>query len=111
MSGSQWTRWTLVDTWRARLTEALRAIGMVEAYCIGKEGHDGHGGTSQSDGIHDDRRYFCRRPGAVNKAVPSERLREEALALAQRLACRNPAMLRATKHGLKRCREFTGEQS
>ena len=49
--------------------------------------------------------------GLVNKAVPLDRLREETLALAQKLASKNPVVLRAAKHGFKRCRELTWEQS
>jgi trans-feruloyl-CoA hydratase/vanillin synthase len=49
--------------------------------------------------------------GLVNKAVPLERLRQETLALAQKLAGKNPVVLRAAKHGFKRCRELTWEQS
>jgi len=49
--------------------------------------------------------------GLVNKAVPLERLREETLALAKKLADKNSVVLRAAKHGFKRCRELTWEQS
>jgi trans-feruloyl-CoA hydratase/vanillin synthase len=49
--------------------------------------------------------------GLVNKAVPLERLREETIALARKLAAKNPVVLRAAKHGFKRCRELTWEQS
>jgi trans-feruloyl-CoA hydratase/vanillin synthase len=49
--------------------------------------------------------------GLVNKAVPLERLREETLQLARKLAAKNPVVLRAAKHGFKRCRELTWEQS
>jgi feruloyl-CoA hydratase/lyase len=49
--------------------------------------------------------------GLVNKAVPLERLREETLKLAKKLAAKNPVVLRAAKHGFKRCRELTWEQS
>jgi feruloyl-CoA hydratase/lyase len=49
--------------------------------------------------------------GLVNRAVPLERLREETLALARRLLEKNPVALRAAKHGFKRCRELTWEQS
>jgi trans-feruloyl-CoA hydratase/vanillin synthase len=49
--------------------------------------------------------------GLVNKAVPLERLREETLVLARKLAAKNPIVLRAAKHGFKRCRELTWEQS
>ena len=49
--------------------------------------------------------------GLVNRAVPLERLRDETLALARKLAGKNPVVLRAAKHGFKRCRELTWEQS
>lgn len=49
--------------------------------------------------------------GLVNKAVPLEKLREETVALAGKLALKNPVVLRAAKHGFKRCRELTWEQS
>jgi feruloyl-CoA hydratase/lyase len=49
--------------------------------------------------------------GLVNRAVPLERLREETLTLAMKLAGKNPVVLRAAKHGFKRCRELTWEQS
>jgi feruloyl-CoA hydratase/lyase len=48
--------------------------------------------------------------GLVNKAVPLERLREETRALAIKLASKNPVVIRAAKHGFKRCRELTWEQ-
>jgi trans-feruloyl-CoA hydratase/vanillin synthase len=49
--------------------------------------------------------------GLVNKSVPRARLREETLALAQKLLEKNPVVLRIAKHGFKRCRELTWEQS
>jgi trans-feruloyl-CoA hydratase/vanillin synthase len=49
--------------------------------------------------------------GLVNRAVPLEKLREETIALARILASKNPVVLRAAKHGFKRCRELTWEQS
>ena len=49
--------------------------------------------------------------GLVNRAVPAEKLREETRALAMRLTEKNPVALRAAKHGFKRCRELTWEQS
>ncbi len=49
--------------------------------------------------------------GLVNRAVPLEKLREETVALARKLATKNPLALRAAKHGFKRCRELTWEQS
>ena len=48
--------------------------------------------------------------GLVNKAVPLEKLREETLALAAKLQNKNPVVMRAAKHGFKRCRELTWEQ-
>lgn len=48
--------------------------------------------------------------GLVNKAVPAEKLREETLALLAKLTNKNPIVLRAAKHGFKRCRELTWEQ-
>jgi feruloyl-CoA hydratase/lyase len=49
--------------------------------------------------------------GLVNRAVPLAQLRDETLALARKLAAKNPVVLRAAKHGFKRCRELTWEQS
>jgi trans-feruloyl-CoA hydratase/vanillin synthase len=49
--------------------------------------------------------------GLVNRAVPLEKLREETMALARVLASKNPVVLRAAKHGFKRCRELTWEHS
>ena len=49
--------------------------------------------------------------GLVNRAVPLDKLRDETLALARKLAAKNPVVLRAAKHGFKRCRELTWEQS
>lgn len=49
--------------------------------------------------------------GLVNKAVPLDQLRAETIALARKLAEKNPVVLRAAKHGFKRCRELTWEQS
>jgi trans-feruloyl-CoA hydratase/vanillin synthase len=49
--------------------------------------------------------------GLVNRAVPLEILREETVTLARKLASKNPIALRAAKHGFKRCRELTWEQS
>ena len=48
--------------------------------------------------------------GLVNKAVPAETLREETLALCAKLTNKNPIVMRAAKHGFKRCRELTWEQ-
>jgi trans-feruloyl-CoA hydratase/vanillin synthase len=49
--------------------------------------------------------------GLVNRAVPLDKLREETISLARKLAEKNPVVLRAAKHGFKRCRELTWEQS
>ncbi|MBV9404028.1 MAG: p-hydroxycinnamoyl CoA hydratase/lyase [Acidobacteriaceae bacterium] len=49
--------------------------------------------------------------GLVNKAVPLGQLREETVALARKLLGKNPVVLRAAKHGFKRCRELTWEQN
>jgi trans-feruloyl-CoA hydratase/vanillin synthase len=49
--------------------------------------------------------------GLVNRAVPLDQLRDETISLAHKLAAKNPVVLRAAKHGFKRCRELTWEQS
>ena len=49
--------------------------------------------------------------GLVNYAVPREQLRERTESLAQKLAEKNPVVLRIAKHGFKRCRELTWEQN
>jgi feruloyl-CoA hydratase/lyase len=49
--------------------------------------------------------------GLVNRAVPLDQLRSETTRLALKLMEKNPVVLRAAKHGFKRCREFTWEQS
>ncbi len=49
--------------------------------------------------------------GLVNRAVPLDRLRDETIVLAKKLMTKNPVVLRAAKHGFKRCRELTWEQS
>jgi feruloyl-CoA hydratase/lyase len=49
--------------------------------------------------------------GLVNRAVPPSKLRDETVALARKLMEKNPVILRAAKHGFKRCRELTWEQS
>jgi trans-feruloyl-CoA hydratase/vanillin synthase len=49
--------------------------------------------------------------GLVNKAVPAGKLREETITLAGKLADKNPVVMRAAKHGFKRCRELTWEQN
>ncbi len=45
--------------------------------------------------------------GLVNYAVPLEQLRAETIALAKKLMAKNSVVLRAAKHGFKRCRELT----
>jgi feruloyl-CoA hydratase/lyase len=47
----------------------------------------------------------------VNKAVPAELLRGETEKLARKLLEKNPVVIRAAKHGFKRCRELTWEQN
>jgi len=49
--------------------------------------------------------------GLVNYAVPSEQLRAATVELANKLAKKNPVVLRIAKQGFKRCRELTWEQS
>jgi len=49
--------------------------------------------------------------GLVNASVPRAQLREEVKALAATLLEKNPVVLRFAKHGFKRCRELTWEQS
>ena len=49
--------------------------------------------------------------GLVNKAVPADQLRAETALLARKLLGKNPVVMRAAKHGFKRCRELTWEQS
>jgi trans-feruloyl-CoA hydratase/vanillin synthase len=49
--------------------------------------------------------------GLVNSSVPLAELRTEVTKLAQELRDKNPVVLRQAKHGFKRCRELTWEQS
>jgi trans-feruloyl-CoA hydratase/vanillin synthase len=49
--------------------------------------------------------------GLVNKSVPRAQLRDEVKAMAARLLEKNPVVLRYAKHGFKRCRELTWDQS
>jgi trans-feruloyl-CoA hydratase/vanillin synthase len=49
--------------------------------------------------------------GLVNESVPRDKLRERTTALARKLLEKNPVVLRAAKHGFKRCRELTWEQN
>jgi trans-feruloyl-CoA hydratase/vanillin synthase len=49
--------------------------------------------------------------GLVNAAVPLAGLRDATIALARKLAEKNPVVLRAAKHGFKRSRELTWEQN
>jgi feruloyl-CoA hydratase/lyase len=48
--------------------------------------------------------------GLVNRAVPLDKLREETITLAKKLAAKNSVVIRAAKHGFKRSRELTWEQ-
>jgi feruloyl-CoA hydratase/lyase len=49
--------------------------------------------------------------GLVNKAVPLADLKAETVALARKLTNKNPVVMRAAKHGFKRCLELTWEQN
>jgi feruloyl-CoA hydratase/lyase len=49
--------------------------------------------------------------GLVNKSVPRAQLRATTIEVAQKLLDKNPVILRAAKHGFKRCRELTWEQN
>ena len=49
--------------------------------------------------------------GLVNAAVSASELRETTRTLALKLASKNPVILRAAKHGFKRCRELTWDQN
>jgi trans-feruloyl-CoA hydratase/vanillin synthase len=49
--------------------------------------------------------------GLVNKAVPLAELRDATIELAKKLLEKNPVVMRAAKHGFKRCRELTWDQS
>jgi trans-feruloyl-CoA hydratase/vanillin synthase len=49
--------------------------------------------------------------GLVNKSVPRAQLRAVTTELAGKLLTKNPVVLRAAKHGFKRCRELTWEQN
>ncbi len=49
--------------------------------------------------------------GLVNESVPLAQLREVTIELARNLLEKNPVVLRAAKHGFKRCRELTWEQN
>src|SRR3954463_12223487 len=49
--------------------------------------------------------------GLGNFSFAPQKLREETLALAGKLLDKNPVVLRAAKHGFKRCRELTWEQN
>ncbi len=49
--------------------------------------------------------------GLVNKSVPLAQLREATVELATKLLAKSPTVLRIAKHGFKRCRELTWEQS
>src|SRR5262245_7718253 len=49
--------------------------------------------------------------GLVNKSVPRAQLKAATIELAGKLLAKNPVVLRAAKHGCKRCRELTWEQN
>lgn len=49
--------------------------------------------------------------GLVNESVPLAQLRQVTIDLANNLLEKNPVVLRAAKHGFKRCRELTWEQN
>lgn len=49
--------------------------------------------------------------GLVNESVPLAQLRQVTIDLALNLLEKNPVVLRAAKHGFKRCRELTWEQN
>lgn len=49
--------------------------------------------------------------GLVNRSVPRNELRAATIEVAQKLLAKNPVILRAAKHGFKRCRELTWEQN
>jgi len=51
------------------------------------------------------------RMGLVNQSVPRDQLRAAVTELANVLKDKNPVVLRQAKHGFKRCRELTWEQS
>lgn len=48
--------------------------------------------------------------GLINSSVPRSELKAAVVALAGKLLDKNPVVLRAAKHGFKRCRELTWEQ-
>ncbi|REE07389.1 vanillin synthase /trans-feruloyl-CoA hydratase [Paraburkholderia sp. BL27I4N3] len=49
--------------------------------------------------------------GLVNRSVPRAELRATTQELAAKLLEKNPVVLRAAKHGFKRCRELTWDQN
>jgi len=51
------------------------------------------------------------RMGLVNMSVPLGELRSAVMHLAENLKDKNPVVLRNARHGFKRCRELTWEQS
>ena len=53
----------------------------------------------------------AERTRLINKAVPREKLREETIALAQRLIKLNPEVVKATKIALKNVRSVPHEQA
>jgi len=53
----------------------------------------------------------AQRMGLVNFSVPADRLREETLALARKLAAKNPATVRYTKEGVRAVRGMSEAQA
>ena len=49
--------------------------------------------------------------GLINKSVPRARLRDEVVALAEKLLAKAPTVLRIAKNGFKRCRELNWDQN
>jgi trans-feruloyl-CoA hydratase/vanillin synthase len=49
--------------------------------------------------------------GLINKSVPRAQLRDEVVALAEKLLAKAPTVLRIAKNGFKRCRELNWDQN
>ena len=49
--------------------------------------------------------------GLINKSVPRAQLRDEVIALAEKLLSKAPTVLRIAKNGFKRCRELNWDQN
>ena len=49
--------------------------------------------------------------GLINKSVPRAQLRDEVIALAEKLLAKAPTVLRIAKNGFKRCRELNWDQN